>query len=371
MTDTTAFAIRPLGNPQLHSIVPLRIVIPGGEGHLGRFLARRFSTQGHLVTTLTRNLSYVATAERMSASNPNLWKTAIWDGGSLGSWVGTLEHADVVINLAGRSVDCRYTAANRADILRSRVESTAILNKAIQSLRIPPRLWLNASTATIYRHSFDRDMDECSGELGGNEPDTPESWRFSIEVARRWEDSFFALDTPATRKIALRSAMVMSVEAGGVFEVLLRLVRNGLGGTWGSGRQYMSWIHEEDFLRAVECLIGQEEIEGTVNLAAPSPLPNKQFLSHLRKAWGTSIGLPSTEWMLELGAFFLRTETELLLKSRRVIPGVLLNHGFKFCFPQWPEAASDLVRRWKMKGVIGAADEFVRNCQEATIERAS
>jgi uncharacterized protein (TIGR01777 family) len=282
-----------------------------------------------------------------------------------------LEHADVLINLSGRSVDCRYTPANRAAILQSRVQSTAILGKAIESLAHPPRLWLNASTATIYRHSFDRDMDEATGELGGNEPGAPDSWRFSIDVARQWERSFFAPHTPHTRKVALRSAMVMSVEPGGVFEVLIRLVRSGLGGTWGSGRQYMSWIHEEDFLRAVEFLIQQEQIAGAVNLAAPGPLPNEQFLARLRKAWGTNIGLPAAEWMLEIGAFFLRTETELLLKSRRVVPGVLLDYGFEFSFPQWTEAASDLVRRWRRKATTGTVGESVPNSEEATVERAN
>jgi len=276
----------------------------------------------------------------------------LWDGRSLGSWVETLEHADVVINLAGRSVDCRYTSANRAEILRSRVESTEILGTAIREMRFPPRLWLNASTATIYRHSMDRDMDEATGELGGNEPDVPPTWRFSIEVARQWETCFFAADTPRTRKVALRSAMVMSVEPGGVLEVLLRLVRTGLGGAWGSGRQYMSWIHEEDFVRAVEFLIEREEIATAVNLAAPYPLPNEQFLSHLRNAWGISVGLPANDWMLEIGAFLLRTETELLLKSRRVVPGILQNHGFAFRFPEWSEAARDLVRRWRAKSVV-------------------
>jgi uncharacterized protein len=218
------------------------------------------------------------------------------------------------------------------------------------------RIVIPASTATVYRHSLDRDMDEATGELGGNEPGAPDSWRFSIDVARQWERSFFASHTPHTRKIALRSAMVMSVEAGGVFEVLLRLVRSGLGGTWGSGRQYMSWIHEEDFLCAVEFLIRQEGIAGAVNLASPGPLPNKQFLARLREAWGTNIGLPAAEWMLEIGAFFLRTETELLLKSRRVVPGVLADHGFEFSFPQWPEAASDLVRQWKIKSATGTRE---------------
>jgi uncharacterized protein (TIGR01777 family) len=372
MTDRTAASIAAPANPQLHPGAPLRIIIPGGEGHLGRLVARRFFSQGHLVTTLTRSprRSSVA-AERRTSQKLNAWETAVWDGKSLGSWVELLEHADILINLAGRSVDCRYSARNRAAILQSRVESTAILGKVIESLKFPPRLWLNSSTATIYRHSFDRDMDEATGELGGNEPDAPETWRFSIDVARQWERSFFASNTAHTRKIALRSAMVMSVEPGGVFEVLLRLVRSRLGGAWGTGRQYMSWIHEEDFLRAVEFLIGREDITGVVNLAAPGPLPNEQFLSYLRNAWGTSIGLPSTAWMLEIGAFFFRTETELLLKSRRVVPGVLQNHGFKFLFPQWPDAAKDLVPRWSTKTATRASGEFIQDGQEATVERAN
>jgi len=361
MTDITVSSVDSPGT--LQSLSPLRIVIPGGEGHLGRLLARRLSGQGHRVTTLARTLRHSAGAAQSDAScGPKGWEITLWDGKSLGSWVEVLEHADVLINLAGRSVDCRYTPANRAAILQSRVQSTAILAKAIESLRCPPRLWLNASTATIYRHALDRDMDEATGELGGNEPCAPDSWRFSIDVARQWERTFFAPHTPHTRKVALRSAMVMSIQPGGVFEVLLRLVRNRLGGKWGSGSQYMSWIHEEDFFRSVEFLIGQEHIAGAVNLAAPGPLPNEQFLARLRKAWGTSIGLPAAEWMLEIAAFFLRTETELLLKSRRVVPGVLLDYGFEFSFPQWAEAASDLVWRWKGKVATGAAGELARNC---------
>ena len=365
MTDITA---TPITTPT-H---PLRIIIPGGEGHLGRLVARRFSSQGHLVTTLTRSpRQSPTTAQRQASEKPNAWQTAVWDGKSLGSWVELLEHADILINLAGRSVHCRYTARNRAAILQSRVESTTILGKAIESLKFPPSLWLNSSTATIYRHSFDRDMDEATGELGGNEPDAPETWRFSTDVARQWERSFFASNAPGTRKIALRSAMVMSVEPGGVFEVLLRLVRSRLGGAWGSGLQFMSWIHEEDFLRAVEFLLGREEISGVVNLASPGPLPNEQFLSQLRNAWGTSIGLPATAWMLEIAAFCLRTETELLLKSRRVVPGVLQNHGFEFLFPQWQDAAKDLVWRWRTKAATPASGEFIQDGQEATVERAN
>jgi uncharacterized protein (TIGR01777 family) len=365
MTDITTL-------PVTSATHPLRIIIPGGEGHLGRLMAHRFSRQGHLVTTLSRSPRHSsAMTRRQTTHDLEAWGTAIWDGKSLGAWVELLEHADLLINLAGRSVDCRYTAHNRAAILQSRVESTTILGRAIECSKFPPRLWLNSSTATIYRHSLVRDMDEATGELGGNEPDAPETWRFSIDVARQWEHSFFASNTPRTRKIALRTAMVMSAERGGVFEVLLRLVRSRLGGAWGSGLQFMSWIHEEDFLRAVEFLIEREDVKGAVNLAAPSPLPNKQFLSHLRNACGTRIGLPAREWMLELGAFFLRTETELLLKSRRGVPGVLQDHGFEFLFPNWADAANDLVRRWKTKTASRASRELIRDCQEATFERAN
>ena len=372
MPDITAASRTAPANPPLQPGVPLRIIIPGGEGHLGRLVARRFSSQGHRVTTLTRSPRHSSVAaRRQTSSSLNAWETGVWDGKSLGSWVELLEHADILINFAGRSVDCRYTARNRAAILQSRVESTTILGKAIESLRFPPRLWLNSSTATIYRHSFDRDMDEATGEPGGNELDVPETWRFSIDVARQWERSFFASNTSRTRRIALRSAMVMSVEPGGVFEVLLRLVRSRLGGAWGSGLQFMSWIHEEDFLRAVEFLIGQEDITGVVNLASPSPLPNQQFLSQLRNAWGASIGLPARAWMLEIAAFCLRTETELLLKSRRVVSGVLQNQGFRFLFPHWPDAANDLVRSWRRKAATRASREFIEDCQEATVERAN
>jgi hypothetical protein len=334
-----------LKRPPLHA---LRIVIPGGEGHLGRVLAQRFSEQGHQVTTLTRNRHNPPSASRGAFSGSLLpWSTVEWDGAKLGAWVETLEGADVVINLVGRSVDCRYNWKNRDEILQSRVRSTRILGEAIQRLKHPPRHWLNASTATIYRHSFDRAMDEASGEIGGNEPGAPPSWRFSIVVAQRWERTLFAAQTPNTRRIAMRAAMVMSHAKDGAFEAFLRLVRLGMGGDIGSGRQYMSWIHELDFFRAVEFLIGREDISGAVNLAAPAPLPNREFMSVLRNAYGIRIGLPAREWMLAIGAFFLRTETELVLKSRRVVPGILQSHGFEFCFPEWQMAAQDLVRRWR------------------------
>jgi uncharacterized protein (TIGR01777 family) len=265
-----------------------------------------------------------------------------------------VEGADVLINLAGRSVNCRYGPRQRREIMDSRVGTTRLLGRAISGLSRPPQLWLNASTATIYRHNPDRSLDE-SGEIGGNEPDAPPLWRFSIEVATRWEDAFFSAVTPLTRKVALRSAIVMSSRRGGAFDLLLRLVRLGLGGASGTGRQFVSWIHEQDFIRAVEFLIAHPEISGVVNIASPNPLPNREFMRALQDSWGTKIALPAAEWMLELGAFFLRTETELILKSRRVISGLLPKSGFTFHFPEWPAAASDLVARVRSRDADASA----------------
>jgi uncharacterized protein (TIGR01777 family) len=311
------------------------VVIPGGAGHLGRIVAGHLHAKGNAVTVLSRS-GAVAPCRVVS-----------WNGADPDDWTQELEGADVVINLAGRSVNCRYTAGNRREILESRIRTTELLGEAIRKLHQPPRLWINASTATIYRHSLDREMDDASGELGGHEPGAPDSWNFSIEVATRWERSFFAADTPHTRKIALRSAMVMSAERGGTFDILLRLVRLGLGGACGSGKQFVSWIHEDDFVRALDYLVEHEELEGPINVASSNLSPNEEFMRILRKAWGASAAIPASEWMLEAGAFFLRSETELILKSRRVVPGILRTSGFAFQFPEWRSAAEDLVRRWR------------------------
>jgi uncharacterized protein (TIGR01777 family) len=253
--------------------------------------------------------------------------------------VQELNNADIVINLAGRSVNCRYKATYRREILESRIKSTQILGDAFLQIPDPPRLWMNANTATIYCHTFDRPMGEFTGEIDLVQPNAPASWNFSIEVATRWEESFFKSENPGTRKIALRSAMVMSPLRGGIFDVLLGLVRFGLGGAAGSGKQFVSWIHEADFVNAIEFLIAREEMTGCVNLSAPNPLPNRQFMQAIREAWGMGIGLPATEWVLEFGAILLRTETELILKSRQVVPGRLLDSGFSFRFPHRPAAA--------------------------------
>jgi uncharacterized protein len=320
---------------------PLRIVLPGGSGQLGQVLARYFQERGHHVTVLTR-APY--TAE---------WQTVHWDGEHSGSWTETLEGADVCINLAGRSVNCRYHATNRRAIYDSRIGTTRLLGQVFSTLADPPRVWLNASTATIYRHALDREMDEATGELGGNEligrtRRAPDTWNFSIGVAKDWETAFFQAYTPRTRKVAMRCAIILSPIPGNAFALLSNLVRMGLGGSQGNGRQFVSWIHEADFARAVEFLIEHPELDGPINIAAPVPLPNREFMAALRDAWERPNGLPAPSPLIEIAAFFLRTESELVLKSRRVVPARLLNADFQFDFPTWPEAAEDLVRLWRL-----------------------
>jgi uncharacterized protein (TIGR01777 family) len=266
-----------------------------------------------------------------------------WDGVSEGSWIVELEGCDVCINLTGRSVNCRYGEANRREIHDSRILSTRLLGSVIASLANPPRLWLNSSTATIYRHSLDRANDEATGELGGGEPGAQDTWNFSIKVAKDWEEAFFAAATPRTRKVAMRSAVTFSPGKHGIFDVLSTLVRRGLGGTNGDGRQMVSWVHGEDFVRAVEFLISREEISGAVNIASPHPVPNWEFMRVLRRAWDVPIGLPAPAWLIEVGCFVMRTESELVLKSRYVVPGRLEAEGFQFLFPEWGAAAGDLV----------------------------
>jgi uncharacterized protein (TIGR01777 family) len=320
----------------------LRIVIPGGSGHVGHVLARFFQEQGHHVTVLTRS-PYTAN-----------WQTVHWDGEHAGPWVETLEGADVCINLAGRSVNCRYHDENRRAIYHSRIATTKLLNHVIANLEQPPHVWLNASTATVYRHATDRPMDEFTGELGGREMisrfrHAPKTWDFSIGVAKDWEAAFFAIPTPRTRKAALRSAIVMSPVPGTAFAIFSNLVRTSLGGRQGNGRQFVSWVHETDFARAVDFIISHNEFDGPVNIAAPHPLPNKDFMRELRDAWGVPNGLPVPRPLLAIAAMIMRTETELVLKSRRVVPARLLQAGFQFQFPTWPEAAEDLVEKWKAR----------------------
>lgn len=313
----------------------MKIVIAGGSGQVGSVLCRAFSRDEHEVVVLSR---------RPRSAHGS---TVTWDGRTLGHWVGALDGADVLVNLAGYTVNCRYHRRNRERIMSSRIEPTRVLGEAIGQCSKPPPTWLQASTATIYSHRYDVPNDEATGILGGREQDVPSTWRFSIDVAAAWERALDEAVVPGTRKLKLRSAMTMSPDPGGIFDVLLGLVRRGLGGRAGDGRQYVSWIHHQDFVRALYWLIDHKEVEGIVNIASPGPLPNAEFMRALREAWGIRWGLPATKWMLEVGAVFLRTETELILKSRRVVPGILLRHGFSFRYPSWPEAGANLCREWR------------------------
>jgi uncharacterized protein (TIGR01777 family) len=325
----------------------MRILIPGGTGQVGTVLARHLHAAKHEVTVLSRT------------PKPAPWQTLAWDGLTRGPWTSEVDRADAVIHLSGRTVNCRYTPENRQQIFDSRIKPTLLLGEIIAASPTPPRIWMNASTSTFYRNALDLPQDEFTGELGDlpsergtHEPaNLPETWSFSIDVAHRWEQALATIPTPHTRKIRLRSSMIMSPDPGGVFSVLSKLTRLGLGGTQGSGKQFVSWMHDQDLCRAIDLLLDQPEItdetSGIVNLTAPEPLPNRDFMRALREAWHQPIGLPATSLMLELGAYFMRTETELILKSRRAVPTLLTKHGFDFLFPTWPTAARNLVRRYK------------------------
>ncbi len=314
----------------------MKIVIPGGAGQIGTVLKRALDAAGHEVVVLTRRPERAGEIE--------------WDGRTPGPWTAAVDGSDVVINLAGRSVSCRYTAAHLREMMESRVDSARVVGAAIAGAARPPRVWLQMSTATVYAHRFDAPNDEATGVIGGSETGVPDYWAYSVDIAAAWERAQRQAETPATRKVALRSAMVMSPDPGGVFAVLSGLARLGLGGPVAGGAQYVSWIHEHDFVRAVEFLVDREDLAGPVNLAAPHPLPQRAFMRALRSAWGVPMGLPATRWMAEVGAFALRSDTELLLKSRRVVPGRLTEAGFAFQYPQWPRAADELVRRARERG---------------------
>lgn len=313
----------------------MKIVVPGGTGQVGTILARAFHADGHDVVVLSRN----------PETRP--WRTVAWDATTIGDWASEFEGADVVINLAGRPVNCRYTPENRRLIIDSRVNSTKVVGEAIERAVSPPKLWLQMSTATIYAHRFDAPNDEITGIIGGTEPDAPAEWGFSIKVARAWEKAQTDRVTPQTRHVQMRTAVVMNPDPGSPFEILTNLVRFGLGGTAADGRQYISWIHDRDLIRSIYWLIDRDDMSGPVNLAAPNPLPNAEFMRVLRRAYGRSIGLPAAKFMLTLGAWLMQSETELILKSRRVVPTRLLQSGFTVNFPDWPDAARDLCKRWR------------------------
>lgn len=309
-----------------------KLILAGGSGFLGRALARHFLALGWEVVVLTR---------RKVEDFQNV-RQVVWDGETLGAWAAELEGAAALVNLAGRSVNCRYTAANKQEILDSRVKPTEALGRAMAACASPPRVWLNASSATLYRHTLGAAWDETGADFAAT-PEVRDA--FSIAVIEAWERAFYAVPLTQTRRVALRTAMVLGRGENSVFPVLSRLARWGLGGRMGSGKQFVSWLHEDDFCRAVAWLISHETMAGPVNLASPNPLPNAEMMALFRERCGVRVGLPASAWMLEVGAFFLRTETELMLKSRRVVPGKLIDSGYDFQHPTMRDALRHLFGR--------------------------
>ncbi|MHA4895384.1 TIGR01777 family oxidoreductase [Pedobacter sp. PWIIR3] len=302
-----------------------KIVLAGGNGYLGGVLANYYKNLATEIIILSRK----------SATEKGNIKTIVWDGCTEGNWTPSVGGADLLINLCGKNVNCRYTKKNREEIVRSRLVPTKLLGRVIEKLQNPPKLWINVTSATIYRHAEDHPQDEQTGEIGSG---------FSIEVCKQWEQTFFETDTPQTRKIALRMGIVLGREDG-AFPRILNLVKFGLGGQQGNGQQYVTWIHEQDAAKSTEWLLDHEEMNGVVNCAAPEPVRNAEFMKITRECQSVFFGLPSPAWLLELGAIVIGTETELILKSRWVAPKRLLDSGYKFLFPSPSVAIKDIVKK--------------------------
>lgn len=300
-----------------------KLIIAAGTGFLGQVLINHFKNSYSEIVVLTRGKSEVK----------NKIKYVNWNAKSFSGWEKELENAEVLINLAGKSVDCRYNEKNKNEIYSSRIESTKILNEAVLQCENPPKHWLNSSTSTIYRFSLDKQMDEKSGEIGND---------FSMNIAKSWEKTFFETKTPKTKKTALRTSIVLG-KNGGAFVPLKTLTKLGLGGKQGNGNQFISWIHEEDFARAIAFVI-ENKLENEINIVSPKPIRNATFMTKLRKAVGVPIGISQPKWLLEIGSFVINTETELVLKSRNVIPKRLLENGFAFKYDSIEKTFENLVK---------------------------
>lgn len=291
-----------------------KVVLAGGTGFIGKYLEKQFVQQNYEVIIISRQSQHVAWTDTKGI------KAAV-------------DNAELVINLAGKSVDCRYNEKNKKEIFDSRTETTRILGEAIESAANPPELWINSSTATIYRHAEDRPMSEKTGEIGDG---------FSVEVAKAWEKSFFDFNLPHTRQAALRIAIVLGKD-GGVMTPFKNLVTFGLGGVQGPGTQMFSWVHIEDVYRIMLFIRDRKDLQGVFNCSAPNPISNKLFMAQMREKMNRKIGLPSPRWMLEIGAVVIRTETELILKSRWVIPEKLEKEGYQFKYPKIDEALAEIL----------------------------
>lgn len=301
-----------------------KLIIAAGTGFLGQVLVNHFKDSFEEIVILTRGKSEFK----------DTIKYVNWNAKSFSGWEKELENCDVLINLAGKSVDCRYTEKNKQEIYDSRIESTKILNEAVLQCQNPPKHWLNSSTSTIYRYSLDKQMDELNGEIGDD---------FSMNIAKSWEKAFFETKTPKILKTALRTSIVLG-KNGGAFIPLKTLAKFGLGGKQASGNQFISWIHEEDFARAISFVI-ENKLENEINIVSPNPIRNKDFMTKLRKAVGISFGISQPKWLLEIGAKLIRTEPELVLKSRNVIPKRLQENGFTFQYDTLEKTFGNLLER--------------------------
>ena len=299
-----------------------KLIIAAGTGFLGNVLIQHFNNKFKEIVILTRGKSQII----------NKIRYVNWNAKTFSGWEKELENADVLINLAGKSVDCRYTKKNKSEILASRIDSTKILNEAILQCENPPKHFINSSTATIYRHSEDKEMNEYTGEIGND---------FSMNVAKTWEKTFYEVETQNTLKTAIRTSIVLG-KNGGAFIPLKRLTQLGLGGKNGNGSQFVSWIHEKDFARAIEFII-EKELSGSINVVSPIPVRNETFMKKLQKEIGIPFGLPISKSILEIGAKFIKTETELVLKSRNVIPKRLTENGFEFEFADLDKTFKNLL----------------------------
>jgi uncharacterized protein len=307
-----------------------KIIIAGGAGFIGQELVNWFG-HNNKVIVLTRAKTDAQNNSYGNTHNGNATYLQ-WDGKTLGGWDAELEAADLLINLAGKSVNCRYTEKNKQEIFDSRTHATNVLGLAVRQAIRPPKLWINAASATIYRNATDGPQDEERGEIGNG---------FSVEVCKLWEKTFFEQRTPFTRKVALRMAIVLG--NGGVMVPYFNLLKFALGGRHGSGRQMYSWVHSADVCRMIEWIDEHDETEGTYNCSSPNPVSNSEFMQKLRNATGHAIGLPAYTWMLKIGAVLIGTETELLLKSRWVVPAKMLQAGFQFKYPFLQDAFKEIV----------------------------
>jgi hypothetical protein len=314
-----------------------KIIIAGGTGFLGQEMMRHFGKQNEILI-LSRQVANEKTNRNnynsLSADDMKNVRIVPWDAKSAGDWQHELEGADIIINLAGKSVNCRYTEKNKQEIFDSRTHATRAIGEAVSHCNRPPSLWINASSATIYRHAEDRPQDEYNGEMHDD---------FSVQVCKRWEKIFYEQPTPRTRKVALR--MAINLGPGGILVPYFNLLKFGLGGKQGSGKQMYSWIHAEDTCRMIEWIWEHKELYGTFNCCAPHPVTNDEFMQTLRKVTRNKFGLPAFTWMLRFGAALIGTETELVLKSRWVLPAKIAESGFQFKYPLLKNALEEIISR--------------------------